>query len=149
MMCIRKKRLMRAKILVADSDRKILRVAFETLRDQGFRVIAETAPAEVLRMARQWRPDLIIAPASCLRIWDIDPAEGLDTVLPEFSFLVTANSPEELTPWERWIGRYCEILIKPVVHPMELVAAVEDAMAASKQHPPRQHLPRPADQPGR
>jgi len=126
---------MSGKILVADSDRQILRVAFGPLRGQGFRVIAETVPAEALRVAQQWRPDLIIVPASCLKTWDSDPVCGLETILPEFAFLVTANSADELTPWQRWLGQWCEVLIKPIVHPLELMVAVEDAMATSKKHP--------------
>lgn len=125
---------MGVKVLVADPDRQILRAAFGCLRDQGFRVIAESVPAEALRIARRWRPDLIIVPAPCLQAWDSDPNEGLETILPEFSFLVTANSPDELSCWQRWIGRWCEVLIKPVVHPLELVVAVEDAMKAVRGH---------------
>jgi len=98
------------------------------LRDEGHQVIAESAPNDALAVARQWLPDVIVAPTPCLHAWASGRTEGLEEILPNSSFLVTAEASENLAPCLQWLGRGHEVLLKPVIHSAELVVAVEAAI---------------------
>ena len=119
---------MASRILVTDSDTQILTFSLGALREHGFRVIVECSASEALRIAQQWLPDLIIAPASCLLGWASDRHEGLQGILPSSAFLLTTFDSEDLEPFQEWIGRRCEVLMKPLIHSAQLIIAVESAI---------------------
>ena len=116
---------MKSRILVADSDSQVLSIALGPLREEGYQVIAECGAKDALSTARQWLPDVIIISSACLHAWSASHACDLQTMLPASMFIVTASAPEDLQYWSQRMGDRCDVLLKPLVHSFELLAAVE------------------------
>jgi len=116
---------MSLRVLLADPDWELLKLAFRTLRDAGNEVVIEAGPEDAMRLAVQWRPNVIICPAECLDFWEAHHGEDFADLRSRCSVLVTAPISDPDCPWRKWADRGHEVLLKPLVHPSELSAAIE------------------------
>lgn len=127
---------MKNRILVTDSDVYVLNFAFRVLREQGYNVIAECDPSHALHVAQRWMPEMIIAPVSCLKEWAALSGGTLDEVMPDSVFVVTIDPSEDSPHKYKFPDNRCEILLKPLVHPTQILVAIEAAMKLSSQYIP-------------
>ncbi len=117
--------MMARKILITDSDWNLLSLAYRTLSEQGYELIDEAAPNTALSIANNWRPDIIIAPPQCITEWQELSSEAAN--FPAGRILVTFSENDDPSDWQSWISAGHSILIKPIEHPSQLIAAIEDA----------------------
>lgn len=122
---------MRKRILLVDCEWQLLVYAMGTLRRAGYDVLAESDGAAALALVDRWHPHLVIAPSGVISAWQKQAPEGLGSLLPASSLLITAKSDDPDRLWHRWAAQGYEILFKPVVHQLELQTAIEAAMSAS------------------
>lgn len=125
---------MRKRILLADSDWQLLKYAHGPLRKSGNEVIVESDPSRIPSLIETWKPDVIIAPAEFFQEWEEDYSSNQDILarFPDSKFLITAAQQDTSLPWQRWIMKGHEILLKPIVHYLQLHAAIESAL--NSQH---------------
>ncbi len=116
---------MATKILITDSDWNLLSMAYKTLGEQGYELIDEACPAIAISIANNWRPDIIIAPPQCIADWRERSASQVN--FPAGKILVTFNESDDPADWQTWVSAGYSILIKPIEHPSQLIAAIEDA----------------------
>ena len=119
---------MAIRTLIADPDWEFLRHAFQALPRSDFHVVVETDRKRALVFARHWQPAVLIAPAQFLEDWQRDEeyAPGGARLPPHV--LITAYGNDEPQTWQPWAARGYEVLLKPMVHPTQLHAAMEAVM---------------------
>ena len=115
------------RILVADSDWRLLRHVFGALGRYGHDVVVESAAKQALGIAQVFRPKLVIASSDCLDTWMRTSSQGLEELLPDTSFLVTVHIDDDPSQWRHWTARGCEVLMKPITHSSALLVAVDSA----------------------
>ena len=115
------------RILVADSDWRLLRHVFGALGRYGHGVVVESAPKQALGIAQVFQPDLVIAPTYCLDTWMRTSSQSLKELLPDTNFLVTVHIDDDPSQWRHWTSRGCEVLMKPITHSSALLAAIDSA----------------------
>lgn len=125
---------MKRRILLIDSDWKLLNYAYGALRKAGYDVIAESNSTSALRLIRTWKPNLAICPVDLLEKWQRDVPD-FERILPGTSRLVTANADESAQVWQGLAAQGNEILLKPVTHYLQLYTAIESALRASDASP--------------
>jgi len=116
------------RILVSDSDWRLLEFAYGDLRQRGYDVIVEASPQKALELARTWRPHVIIVAHGCLSEWDRHLSGGLEAVLSGAAVLATIDPQDEASSWQRWVERGWEVLLKPLIHASQLRAATDAAL---------------------
>lgn len=126
------------RVLFTDSDWQLLRFAMHVLPPEGYEVIAESRADASLVIART-RPRVIIAPARHLELWEQRSPGSVGRILEQSAVIVTVHVEDRTGLWRKWVDHGCEVLLNPIVHPMQLYAAVESAIAA-RGHSPREPL---------
>ncbi len=132
-------------MLIAESDWRLLTCAFD-LRGLGYEVMVEECPDRALELAKQWRPNVIIASTGALANWDAAVPDGVEKILGETTFLATIRQEDPGEAWEPLLARGFELLPMPLVHASELRAAT-DAALARRSDGTIQDLYRPKDGP--
>ena len=115
-------------MLIAESDWRLLTCAFD-LRGLGYEVMVEECPHRALELAKQWRPNVIIASTGALADWDSAIPDGVEKVLDQTTFLATIRQEDPGEAWEPLLARGFELLPMPLVHASELRAATDAALA--------------------
>ncbi len=121
---------MNPRVLISESDWRLLEFAYGDLRQHGYEVIVEAAPLKALDIIKQWRPQVVIASSGCLGEWEKHSAGWLDTMSAHTTVLVTVNTDDSDCAWQEWADRGCEVLFKPLVHASELRVATDQALGA-------------------
>jgi len=73
---------------------------------------------------------VVIASSHCLGEWESHVNGWLETIRPDTTIMVTANTDDSDSTWQEWADRGCEVLFKPLVHSSELRVATEQALSA-------------------
>lgn len=120
------------RVLFTDSDWQLLSFAMHVLPPEGYEVIAESRADASLMIART-NPRVIIAPARHLELWEQRCPGSVGKLLERSAVIVTVHVDDRPDLWRKWVDNGCEVLLNPVVHPMQLYAAVESALAARTQ----------------
>jgi len=118
------------RVLISESDWRLLEFAFGDLRRHGYEVMVESSPLRALDVVKQWRPEVVIASSHCLGEWENHVDGWLETMPPHTTIMVTANTDDSDSTWQEWADRGCEVLFKPLVHSSELRVATEQALSA-------------------
>ena len=126
---------MRPRVLISDSDWRLLAFAFSDLRNHGFEVMIEPSAAAALELAERWRPDVVIASKRILSEWERMLGSGLTPPLGEAAVVVTIGADEADEAWQPLLDRGFDVLPKPLVHPSELRAAMEVAVSSIRGEP--------------
>lgn len=121
---------MAIRVLIADPDWQFLRHAFQALPGGDYDVIVETDRSKAVTFAKHWQPKLLIAPSHFVEEW-YEGREPAGPVSPCPSVLITAYNSDEPGTWEPWAAKGYEVLLKPMVHPTQLHAAVEAVLSKS------------------
>lgn len=124
---------MRTRVLISDSDWQLLAFAFGDLREHGYDVLAEASPSKALELARQWRPQVIVASRRNVGAWDKALADRFTDVFEGAAFLVTVTDDEADGVWKWVLGRGFDVLPKPLLHASELRAATEAALRPKRE----------------
>lgn len=127
--CLERSHVVVAKVLISESDFRLLEYAYGDLRRHGYEVIVESTPAKALKLIRQWRPQVVVASARCLSAWEERTARGLASLFKRAAVMVTVDTEDSDMTWQRWTQRGCEVLFKPLIHSSELRAAIDQALA--------------------
>jgi len=136
------------RILVADSDPSVERIASLSLRQEGFDVLVESDGQAALRTWEKRRPEVVVLESTLPKINGYDLAtrirakQGNSHVV--IVFLATDHEPEARVRGLRAGGD--DYLVKPL-HPAELVARVKSLLARFGPAPVRGEAaagPRPA-----
>lgn len=114
--------------LIADPDWEFLRRASQALPRSGYHVIVETDRRKALTFAKHWQPTVLIAPTRFLEDWQQDEQCGPPDRALFPHVLITAYGSDEPGIWQRWAARGYEVLLKPLVHPTQLQAAIDAAL---------------------
>ena len=136
---------MNPRVLISESDWRLLEFAFGDLRQHGYEVIVEAAPIKAMEILKQWQPQVVIACSRCLGEWDRQCDGWLETMGETTTVLVTANTSDSDCAWQEWADRGCEVLFKPLVHASELRVATDYALRLGAGPAPRRA---PANQGG-
>jgi hypothetical protein len=120
---------MASRILVADPDWQFLRQVFGALPRRDYRILVEAHPRRALRFASVWEPDVPVAPASLLEEWAPRDRSALPGPGDSPSLLVTAYGADPGSAWKNWAVQGYEVLLKPLVHPAQVQAAVANSVA--------------------
>ena len=115
------------RILVADSDWRLLQHVFGALGRCGHSIVAESVAKQAMVVAQVFQPKLVIASSDCLDTWMRTSSQNLEELLPETSFLVTVHVDDDPSQWRHWTARGCEVLMKPIMHSSALLVAVDSA----------------------
>lgn len=116
------------RVLISESDWRLLEFAYGDLRQQGYEVIVESVPIKAMEILKQWQPQVVIACTRCLGEWDRQCDGWLETVGKTTTVLVTASTADSDCAWQVWADRGCEVLFKPLVHASELRVATDYAL---------------------
>ena len=116
-----------ARVLLVDGDRELLCRATAALHAAGCEVMIEAAPAEALALLRLWHPRVVVIASSAMERWDRLLSSGDETFLDGRRVVVTIDADQEVALWSRWLSRGHEILVKPLLHPSELITLIEQA----------------------
>jgi DNA-binding response OmpR family regulator len=117
------------RLLVTDSDWNLLRHARRVAMREGYALMAESQPDESLKIARRWRPDVIIASPQTFAEWSRELHGNFDSLVCP-AMIVTADFNDPSKSWRTWRPLCCDVLIKPVPHVLEVYSALD---AAAKQ----------------
>lgn len=127
---------MSPRVLISESDWRLLQFAYGDLRQHGYEVIVEASPLVALGMIAKWQPQVIIASSRCLEEWQQHSADWLTSLGSSVTVLVTADAEDSDCTWQAWADRGCDVLFKPLVHASELRVATDQALAARRVPPP-------------
>ena len=119
---------MAIRTLIADPDWEFLRHAFQALPRREFHVVVEADRERALLFAKHWQPTVLIAPAQFLEDWQRDSDSGPMSASVCPHVLITAYDSDEPQTWQPWAAKGYEVLLKPMVHPTQLQAAMEAAL---------------------
>ncbi len=117
------------KVLLTDPDWTLINQAYSVGRHEEYDLVAESSWDKALKLAKIWRPKVIIATPECLDAWNIHGDE-LQDVLSRSTVIVTA-SDGDAGVWMPWARQGYEVLMKPLVHPLQLSAAIATATAGT------------------
>ena len=129
---------MSPRVLISESDWRLLEFAFGDLRQHGYEVMVESAPMRALDVVRKWQPQVVIASSQCLGQWEQEVGDWLETMRPHTTIVVTANADDTDSEWQEWADRGCEVLFKPLVHASELRVATDQAIKGKPKAQPNE-----------
>lgn len=139
---------MSMKVLLVETDWHFLRQVREFLESRGHLTLHEPDPAEAVRRARHWRPDLVILSAEPDCCCDGEMLQRFADLTPRPAILLTAHLDSFARAWRAWQRGGDELLFKPLVHPSELhvavVAALENVICPRRRAIPAQVLAKSA-----
>lgn len=131
---------MSMKLLVIDRDPRFLGAVCDLFEPRGHVVVHETDTATAIARAHHWQPDVIIVSAEIDRCCNGDLLSQLAQVEGRPAILLTANMDRFDKAWRAWQHGADELLLKPILHPSDLDAAVlaarQNAIAAARQSQP-------------
>ena len=111
-----------ARVLIVDDDHVLLQTLVVSLEAGGFSVIAVDSGVKAIRLARRWRPDILLSDVLMLELDGVQTARRISTEIPECRvFLITALSwPSREVECCSGHERGFEVLRKPL-HPEDLI----------------------------
>ena len=122
--------------LIADADWQFLKRAFQALPRRAYDLVVEPNRAAALCFARQWRPQLLIAPHYFLADWQRNEDEvKLPEPWEDPPLIVTAHGDDPADVWQPWLAGGYEVLVKPLLHAAQLDVAVRAALAKAADGP--------------
>jgi len=119
----------RIDVLVVDDERIIADTLAMILSRHGFLSLAAYDGHSALKMARQYRPSLLITDVIMPGMTGIEVALGLEAMLPECKIMLFSGQAAtvDLLSKAREMGRDYAILSKPV-HPADMIRRVSEYM---------------------
>jgi CheY-like chemotaxis protein len=127
---------MSMKVLVIDPDPQFLNTVCDLYEPRGHAVVHETDTAIAIARAHHWQPDVVIVSAEIERCCNGDLLSQLAQVEGRPAILLTAHMDRFDKAWRAWQRGADELLLKPVLHPADLDAAVlaarQNAVAAQE-----------------
>ena len=128
---------MSMKLLVIDRDQRFLNTVCDLFEPRGHAVVHESDADAAIARAHHWQPDVILVSAEIDRCCRGDLLTQLAQVEGRPAILLTAHMDRFDQAWQAWQRGADELLLKPVLHPADLDAAVlaarQNAIALQRQ----------------
>ncbi len=134
---------MSMKVLIVETDWHFLRQVRGFLEPRGHLTLYEPDPERALQRAEHWKPDLAIISAEREECCAGDVLERFGQLQPRPAILLTAALAKFGEAWRAWQHGGDELLLKPLVHPAELHAAIIAARENAVCSHPRSLAGRP------
>lgn len=139
---------MSMKVLIVDTDWHFLAQVRDFLESRGHLTLHEPDPAEAVKRAEHWKPDLAIVSAEPKDCCDGELLERFADLRPRPAILLTANLDAFAEAWRAWQRGGDELIFKPLMHASELhvaiIAALENTICPRRQQAPAQPVAKSA-----
>ena len=116
------------KVLFVDPDWHFVQQARGFLEAHAHLVVYEPQPAAALQRALRWQPDVVVISAELPCCCDGSRLEELSQLRPRPAIVLTSSLARFDKAWRAWQRGGDEVLIKPLLHPNEIHAAIVAAM---------------------